>query len=56
MAAIGEGLYLFRVVDFPEEGLPTRPIKGSRGILEKVKSETRDLAGFCRRITGVWKF
>ena len=24
---------LFRVVDFPEDGLPTRPIRGSRGIL-----------------------
>lgn len=24
--------YLFKVVDLPEEGLPTRPIRGSRGI------------------------
>jgi hypothetical protein len=24
---------LFRVVDLPDEGLPTKPIKGSRGIL-----------------------
>lgn len=23
---------LFRVVDFPEDGFPTNPIKGSRGI------------------------
>lgn len=23
----------FRVVDFPEDGLPTRPIRGSRGIV-----------------------
>jgi hypothetical protein len=24
--------YLFNVVDFPEEGFPTSPISGSRGI------------------------
>lgn len=24
---------LFRVVDLPAEGLPTRPIRGSRGIV-----------------------
>lgn len=27
------GAYLFSVVDLPDEGLPTRAIKGSRGIL-----------------------
>ena len=27
---------LFNVVDLPEEGLPTRPIRGSRGMLWKV--------------------
>lgn len=27
---------LFRVVDLPDEGLPTRPINGSRGILKRV--------------------
>lgn len=24
--------HLFRVVDLPDEGLPTRPMRGSRGI------------------------
>lgn len=27
--------YLFKVVDFPDDGLPTRPINGSRGIIEE---------------------
>ena len=26
-------LHLLSVVDLPDEGLPTRPIKGSRGIM-----------------------
>ena len=25
--------YLFKVVDLPEDGFPTRPIRGSRGIV-----------------------
>lgn len=28
---------LFNVVDLPEEGFPTRPIRGSRGIIPKKK-------------------
>ena len=27
--------HLFNVVDLPEDGLPTRPINGSRGILTR---------------------
>jgi hypothetical protein len=27
-------VYLLSVVDFPDDGLPTRPIKGSRGIIQ----------------------
>jgi hypothetical protein len=27
------GGYLFKVVDLPDDGLPTRPMRGSRGIL-----------------------
>jgi hypothetical protein len=30
--AIWDG-YLFKVVDLPDDGLPTRPMRGSRGIL-----------------------
>jgi ferredoxin len=32
---VGEGqcnAHLFSVVDFPDEGLPTKPISGSRGM------------------------
>ena len=29
-----ESTYLLRVVDLPDEGLPTRPMRGSRGILD----------------------
>jgi hypothetical protein len=39
-----------RVVDFPEEGLPTRPISGSRGILDL---ESMDQSGLSRRSV-VW--
>lgn len=34
--------HLFSVVDFPEEGLPTRPINGSRGILDNVRERERE--------------
>jgi hypothetical protein len=34
---------LFSVVDLPEEGLPTRPINGSRPILEVDVSDDLDL-------------
>jgi hypothetical protein len=27
--------HLFSVVDLPDEGLPTRPIRGSRGIVKE---------------------
>jgi hypothetical protein len=29
--------HLLRVVDLPDEGLPTRPMRGSRGIVEAMK-------------------
>jgi hypothetical protein len=29
--------HLFRVVDLPDDGLPTRPISGSRGIFNQSK-------------------
>lgn len=29
-----EVAHLFKVVDFPEDGLPTSPIRGSRGMLD----------------------
>lgn len=32
--------YLFRVVDFPADGLPTNPMSGSRGIVD-VKDSTQ---------------
>lgn len=28
-----QSTYLFKVVDLPDDGLPTRPISGSRGIV-----------------------
>jgi len=39
--------YLFNVVDLPEEGLPTRPIRGSRGMLWEVveRSKNRSQVG-----------
>jgi hypothetical protein len=30
--------HLLSVVDFPDEGLPTRPMRGSRGIMGYVES------------------
>jgi hypothetical protein len=33
----GACAHLFRVVDLPDEGLPTRPMSGSRGMLDDVK-------------------
>jgi hypothetical protein len=32
MVLLAARTYLFNVVDFPEEGFPTSPISGSRGI------------------------
>lgn len=31
----GGGAHLLSVVDLPDEGLPTRPIRGSRGIVQR---------------------
>ena len=33
--------YLFKVVDLPDEGLPTRPINGSRGMMACGRSSSR---------------
>jgi len=41
--------YLFRVVDLPDDGLPTRPMRGSRGILGWEYGEERG------RIGELWK-
>lgn len=37
----GAEAHLFNVVDFPDEGLPTRPIRGSRGMVEELKKENK---------------
>ena len=29
---MGSKTYLFKVVDLPDDGLPTKPMRGSRGI------------------------
>ena len=34
--------YLFRVVDLPDDGLPTRPMSGSRGILGVWRGTRKD--------------
>ena len=34
--------HLLRVVDFPEEGLPTSPINGSRGIMDNCEKEGKE--------------
>ena len=34
-------IHLFKVVDFPEDGLPTSPMRGSRGILRRRDQEMR---------------
>lgn len=39
--------HLFSVVDLPEEGLPTRPISGSRGMSNKRKERR---TGYQRRV------
>jgi len=39
---MGELANLFSIVDLPDEGLPTRPIKGSRGIA-RVYNETNPI-------------
>jgi hypothetical protein len=31
--------HLLRVVDFPDDGLPTRPIRGSRGMMDRLVQE-----------------
>ena len=33
--------HLFRVVDLPDEGLPTRPMRGSRGIVGQRRQKDR---------------
>ena len=45
--------YLFRVVDLPDDGLPTRPMRGSRGILGVWRGTRKDrgaLEGMLRKI------
>lgn len=34
--------HLFRVVDLPDEGLPTRPMSGSRGIADVCKRKNKE--------------
>jgi hypothetical protein len=38
--------HLFKVVDLPDEGLPTRPMSGSRGMLDDFKERK---TGYQRR-------
>lgn len=39
--------HLFNVVDLPDEGLPTRPISGSRGILYTDRHEEFEIVHTC---------
>lgn len=39
--------YLFRVVDLPDDGFPTRPISGSRGIVPLKKPLCSPSRAYC---------